>query len=604
MKALEKKVAAVLLSRGALSEGDLELALAQYDGSVALPDLLAEMELAGAGELARARAEADGIDFVSFDEVVASEEALALLPPADAWKLGAVPFKYDSSGVLSVAFAEPSNVFIGDEIRLRAGRPVRLALAEKGDLTRALERYYGPPPERRASASSGLVQLPPRDGDAGSSAAVSTHRLHQQRMRALRQSRAEGQSISRMETRPFEESSDDTLAEMERARAGRGAYEDPTPPADHLAAAAGGDHAPAGLLARALAALAEEGAEEAAFEPGPSLALLRLRGCRGWRKIDTYPTRAHPSLVEKLREAAGLAGQRADIALDHQFLLSTSKGNFLATLYLEPTPHGERALLRVADTRPLLADPVGSLPLPREVTQSLIQRIDGRRGGLLLLTSPHQRDLDWFRCSLLHWLVRNGNRDALSLERPHQRRLPGVTSINCPTEEVLLASLANAAYMNPDILALCPVENGTILNRLFHVALGGTTVIAGMTAAEASMAHHCLHAARVEPFNLLRALTAHLHLVPVPALCPQCARPFAGDHDLPEWARGQEGQELRHATGCEACGGTGEGDELLLATLHGILPGDEEATLEEVASAERQFQTLARSGLVDPRLPI
>lgn len=74
MKALEKKVAALLLSRGVLAEEDLERALARYDGAVPLPDLLAEMGLAGAVDLARAQAEADGMDFVSFDEVVASEE--------------------------------------------------------------------------------------------------------------------------------------------------------------------------------------------------------------------------------------------------------------------------------------------------------------------------------------------------------------------------------------------------------------------------------------------------------------------------------------------------------------------------------------------------
>lgn len=596
MKALEKKVAALLLSRGVLAEEDLERALARYDGAVPLPDLLAEMGLAGAVDLARAQAEADGMDFVSFDEVVASEDALALLSPADAWKLRAIPLEYDHSGALRVAFADPSNVFIGDEIRLRAGRPVRLLLCEPRELLAALERYYGPAPERRGSSSSGMVLLPPASGSADS-----VHRLHQQRVRALRRSSGEVPGISRMETEPFEESREETLAEVERARASRGAYEEPTPAGGQFQAPNGDQHAAPAILSRAIGALVAAGSEEIAFEPGPVTATLRLRGPRGWRKVETYPTLAHPPLLERLREAAGLAEQPDGISLDHQFLLPTLKGDFLATLYLEPAAHGERALLRVAESRPLLPDPLRALPIPRAVADCLGRRLSGRAGGLFLLTAPHQRDLAWFRCSLLAWLVRDGNRDALCLERPHERRLAGVTSIHCPTREVLLASLANASFMNPDILVVCPVENGTILNRLFHVAQGGTTVIAGMTAPDVALAQGCLRAARVEPINLLRGLAVHLHLTKVPCLCRSCSAPLPEEEPLPEWARPEGREGLRRAAGCDACEGTGQGDDLLLADLHAPSPDGEPGTLEEIASADKQLQTLARSGLVDAR---
>lgn len=587
LKALEKKIAALLLSWGILEESRLQEALKDYNEEKPLPDFLRGKGLVTPRDLARARAEAEGLAFVPLDEVIPSEEALAMFPPEVAWTMEVVPVELDPGRLLKVATTRAHDVYLEDELRVHTRCPVTLAACDADDLFAALERYYGPHPDKRRS--SGANRVP----DSGS------HHEHQKLLRSIRQSTPEV-NISQMETQEFEATNLESLEIVEQKRSEMGTYDAPTENTVILNVSPMDPNSPRSILAGAINAMVEEGAEELEVAPRAGKGMMRLRLQNGWKDIGAHDGHKHKTIIGILAKTAGIERDPEGYPQEHQFLLPTPRGRYLATLHLGRTNGWERALVQVPESRPLLENPFAMVRLTDEVVSTMEERVGGKGGGLLLVTSPLERDVAWFLAAIAAWITRRGGCEVLSLERPHDRRLPDVTAINCPTASILLSSLANVSFMKPDALIVSEVENGTVLNRLFHVAQRGTTVVAGMTAPDSRTAGACIKAARVEPMNIIRSLTGHLHVLPVPTLCPKCIRNFGLEESLPSWASKDQRPQFRAADGCADCGDTGRRGTAWVATFDSPDLEKADGSFLNVVDATESARQLALAGKVDP----
>ncbi|MCC5876291.1 MAG: hypothetical protein JJU11_08760 [Candidatus Sumerlaeia bacterium] len=596
MKALEKKIAALLLSWKVLDEGKLQEALKDFDEADSLTEFLLAKGLVGTRDLARAKAEAEGLAFVALDETIPPEEALTVFTPEVAWGMEVVPIEFIPGEMLRIATTRAHDVYLEDEIKVQAGCPVSLVACEEADLMAALERYYGPHPEiRRSSSSSGVNRLPAN----ATGSAVSRSNEHKKLLRSIRDSTTE-LNLSQMETQAFEESRDETLDLVEQERTVRGSYDAPTESSTVLSVSAMDPKSPRSLLAEAINTMIEEQAEELEIAPGTGRGMIRIRVANGWKEIGLHDAHKHKAMVSILRKTAGINVPDDEMPADHQFLIPTPKGRYLATLHLMKSQGWDRALVQVAESRPLLEAPLSMIHLPSEVAGSLEQRLKSKAGGLLLVTSPSERDVSWFLAGMSSWMVRSDCGDILSLERPHDRRIPGVTSINCPTVPVLLASLANVSFMKPDALFVTEVENGTILNRLFHVAQRGTTVVAGMTSPDPATAGACLRAANVEEMNIVRGLAGHLHVMSIPALCPDCIRPLQDDEEAPDWVPEAQRPNLRKADGGPKCNDTGRAGLHWVGSLYAPDKEKADGSILEVTDGMTAARQIVLDGLADP----
>lgn len=591
MKALEKRIAGRLLATGALSESELESALKDYKGDPPLRAYLVDRGFVTPAQACRAEAEVNGLQFVELDEMPSAPEALALFTAPQAWAEQIVPIWFEP-GAATIAIADPNDVIALDSLRLRLKAAVVVLVAERGDLQRALARYYGPNPLERPAkkpltpedseferAATVANEAPMRDvnnthtqldipkldlkpsGGAEpprkqSSSGEISHRDFQRKMREMRESGDEpAGGISQAQTQ-FLASSEETIERVETGRRERGAWEPPRNSAMVEKLGAEVDSPAVSELRALLDQAVEVSAEELELVPAEGALRARFRIDGQWHRTNGYDLFHHQQVVGRLRLMAGLELKPRDIASDHQFLLPTKRGQRLCTLHLEETIEGPRAVVRFTENRLLLDDPTMALGLPPELAEDVLRRLSGKGGGLLFLTATTERTLHHLYYSLFRNLATKSQRDFLSLERAHERRIPGVTAINCPTEDILLASLANASFMNPDVLGVMSVENGTVLRQLINVSMRGTTVIAGLTAPTSAVAHECFRAATVDPMNLLRGVIGHLHVEDAPKLCSDCARPIAERESLPAWAREME-VPFHEAVGCEACSKTG-----------------------------------------------
>lgn len=598
MKAIDKRIAARLLALGELSETELERALSEYGGNGSFPQFLVQRGFISPEAACRAEAEVNGFEFVDLRGFQSDPGALAELSAQEALASRVFPLRVDGDTLL-LAMGDPSNVLSQDSLRLRLRRPVRMVVAMREELEQQLLVHYGPRPSPGGGfgpTSSSSVRVPVSAVRQALEEAAETPLPPPETTPEA----PGGVSLSDAETARFEETSEETLREVEKQRRSRGAYE--------VASNGSGTEAvpfpeteAGAILLRLFEEAVEARAHEVEIQPGEEGARVRHRVRGLWRDAEGYPGDRHPDVVRTLLTMAGLDPEVTEGARDRQLLLSSKGcGDLLGTLFLESTVDGPRVLVRLAENVPLLGRPFLGVGLPAELSEELNLRLTGRGGGLLLLTSADLRALQLVYHSLLRSLSNRGARDVLSLERRAERRVPGITSVNCPTEAVLLASLANASFMIPDILGIEQVESGTVLNRAVSVGVHGTTVLACLRTPHAAAARAAISAARIDPVNAVRGIIGHLHIHAVQRLCQQCARPIADAQTLPPWARELE-TTFHEATGCGYCRETGHAGTIYAP----------EYTIPDLDAADGSFRSVVDNredliaasvaGQIDPR---
>ena len=133
----------ILVDRHVLSRDDLEHAIGESERTgQALPSILLRLGLVGSKDLTAALADQMGLRFIDFLETPIHQDAPELLTGEQARQFNAVPVDFEDHKLV-VAFAEPAD----DEALAQIGRATSYevipAVADRAELTRAIEMIYG-----------------------------------------------------------------------------------------------------------------------------------------------------------------------------------------------------------------------------------------------------------------------------------------------------------------------------------------------------------------------------------------------------------------------------------------------------------------------------
>ncbi len=172
MKTVDDFVLQLALERGLVSLAACRAAeeTAPRDGN-----LLEHLAASGALDrtaLARALAERFDLPFVAFGERVVADEALAAFPRELGRRRGACPWQL-ADGVLWVAFRDPLDVDLIDDLARLCAMPVLPCVAAPDDFARAIERHLGERPDA-ASDRSGEIDAAVEPGAEDVESAVAT----------------------------------------------------------------------------------------------------------------------------------------------------------------------------------------------------------------------------------------------------------------------------------------------------------------------------------------------------------------------------------------------------------------------------------------------
>lgn len=138
-----RPIGQILLSKGMLTEARLEEALAwQKNSGGKLGEVCLALGFVTEDDLLDVLEVQLGLPRVRLDAYLIEPEAVALIPQAVARRHGLIPiFRIDRT--LTVAMADPLNVYAIDEVQQITGLDVDTAIASRREIDDALHRHYG-----------------------------------------------------------------------------------------------------------------------------------------------------------------------------------------------------------------------------------------------------------------------------------------------------------------------------------------------------------------------------------------------------------------------------------------------------------------------------
>jgi type IV pilus assembly protein PilB len=139
---LKDKIANQLVESSLISQQQLELALTEQTKSGgSLGYNLVKTGAISEKAFAEFLSQTYNAPAIDLDELEADEHSIELIPPEVATKFQVVPIKREGR-ILTVAMANPDNIFAIDDIKFITGLEVRPVVATETAIKRAIDRFY------------------------------------------------------------------------------------------------------------------------------------------------------------------------------------------------------------------------------------------------------------------------------------------------------------------------------------------------------------------------------------------------------------------------------------------------------------------------------
>ncbi|HEV7282124.1 MAG TPA: GspE/PulE family protein [Pirellulaceae bacterium] len=136
--------AQLLLKNKIISNDQLKEAEAfSQKQKVDVPEALVKLNYASAEDVTKAVAKAARVEYVDLSARQIPADVIEYVPQSVARENHAVPISIDEDGSLRVAVANPDDVETLEKLRFILNKQVRIAVASKGAILEAINRYYG-----------------------------------------------------------------------------------------------------------------------------------------------------------------------------------------------------------------------------------------------------------------------------------------------------------------------------------------------------------------------------------------------------------------------------------------------------------------------------
>jgi type II secretory ATPase GspE/PulE/Tfp pilus assembly ATPase PilB-like protein len=537
-----QKLGDTLVQLGHLSAADLKEALAieARNHSIPLGQILADMGVVDAQVVKGVMAKKLGIPFVNLRTFDIAPEILKRIAPAMAYRYQVVPLA-ESDNALVIAVDNPMNMAKMDQLRFITGAKFIAVMASEDDIRAALERSYGPAPERGGSA-------PERKGKTAE-------------LPLWRPSDAEV---------PVEELTARLAAESGEVELGE-------------ESAGENDTTLVKLVNKIIMNAVEQKASDIHIEAnsGGKSTRVRFRKDGILVKHHDLPARFRKAVVSRLKIMAQLditeRRKPQDGKIDFSRFGPMRVELRVATI---PTSNGlEDVVLRVLSAATLV--PLESLGFGITTVDS-VKRLISRSHGLFIVCGPTGSG----KTTSLHALLGVLNvpeRKIWTAEDPIEIAQPGLRQVQVNAKIGWTFANAMRSFMrgDPDVIMVGEMRDAETAKIAIEASLTGHLVLSTLHTNGAVESLVRLLDLGMDPFNFADALLGILAQRLVRQLCPNCKTPYtpaSGELEelaseyctdtalqagsiLEEWRRQLSGPErslaLHRAQGCERCNGSG-----------------------------------------------
>ncbi|MFI5370403.1 MAG: ATPase, T2SS/T4P/T4SS family [Candidatus Eisenbacteria bacterium] len=501
-----KRLGDLLIDENVITPQDLADAIdEQRKSGELLGATLVRMGLVTETQVARALQTQLGLPLVDLNEVVADEQAIALIKEELARKYAALPLEIEGRKTLLVAMADPLHVAALEDLRFHGGMFIRPVLALPSAIQDAIDRYYHIDDSMNAVIDRIVAEEPARA------------------------------------TEPAREDEGTTRAidALVRETEGR-----PTVRLTHW------------LLHRAV----EERASDVHIEPHEREIVVRLRVDGLLHVVQRLPKWTQGAILSRLKTLSNL-----DIAERHQpqdGRLTVEFGGRRVDMRVStlPTTHGEKVVIRVVGRLRGGMDLADLGFLPEDL--ATVRRFLSRPQGIVIVTGP----IGTGKTTLLYAALRHihhETRNIVTVEDPVEYQIPGINQVQVDdkSRKTFPSALRAVLRQDPDVIMIGEIRDKETAQIAFRAAATGHLVLTTLHTHDAPSAVSRLIDLGLEPFMVASSLVGVVGMRLVRTLCPRCKEEYevnASNLNRLGVREVTEGTvELFRGRGCPYCRDTG-----------------------------------------------
>ncbi|GIU88685.1 MAG: pilus assembly protein PilB [Acidimicrobiia bacterium] len=493
----------LLVREGLLDPSQLEHALAaQRERGGRLGDVLVALGLVDERELARVLGEQLGVDVVDLRSAQLDPQVLALLPEDVARELHAIPIAVEGERVV-VAVSDPLDETLTDRCITALERPVRLVIAARSDIDRAIGIVY---------RSTARIDDALRDFEA---------RIEEQR--------------AALAPEP-----DDRIVVDENA---------PVVQVVNM------------LLEQAV----RDRASDVHIEPQPDRVRVRVRTDGALHEVLTLPQSVGPSLVSRIKVMADMNIVERRRPQDGQMAVTVGGRDLDVRVSTTGTMFGEKCVLRLLDrSRALLR--LDELGMPDDVAQRYSQLVRSPHGMVVCAGPTGSGKTTTLYATMMEIATDEVNvttiEDPVEYVFPSINQI----QVNEQADITFASTLRSILRQDPDAILVGEIRDVETARIAVQAALTGHFVMTSLHATDAVAALHRFLDMGVEPFLVASSLLGVVGQRLVRKVCPHCVEPYVPDEEERKYYVLGGGDidtvRLVRGAGCNFCGHTGYFDRI------------------------------------------
>jgi type IV pilus assembly protein PilB len=512
-----QRLGTVLLEKGYLTPEALEAALLQQraGGSQGklLGEILVELSLCSEDQVVECLAAEYGVPYAKLDSRIGDPKAAELLP-REYIEANLVMPLYVVRGVLTIAVAEPSNVFLIDEIATLSGLRVQIVAATAKDIRRTITAL----PNSKVFVIDDIIE------DSASA-----------------------------DVTLIEEAIED-IGDVEEIA---------------------GQSPVIRLVNYILYTGVKEGASDIHVEPGDRCLRVRNRIDGRLYKALEVPKHLLPAVTSRIKIMASLDISERRLPQDGRVHVAMDGRKVDLRVSTFPTNRGEKTVLRILDTRSVTLN-LEELGFAEDILREIKQQIE-EPNGIILVTGPTGSGKSTTLYAALNSISSMEN-NVCTVEDPIEYNLPLINQFQVQERVGLTFSKALRTMLrqDPDVIMVGEVRDDETARTAIQAALTGHLVLSTLHTNDACSAVTRLINMGVEPYLIAAALNMILAQRLVRRICPKCRQKYDPPRPIRKALErmGYEIQEFQKGVGCKACRNTGYRGRIGIHEL--LVIGDDE----------------------------
>src|SRR5467141_250247 len=532
-----RRLGDLLVAEGLISEAQLKQALAEQKGKTEkLGSILARLSFITEEQLIGFLSRQYGIPSITLTNIDVDTETLRLVPAQIARKYEILPVKR-IGGTLTLAMADPTNVFALDDIAFMTSLQILPVVAPQATIRKAIEKHY----------------------EGGQT------------------------SMNEMLT---EIAADANVEVLEGETEGKGV--------DVFELKESADEAPVvKLVNMVLVDAIRKGASDLHWEPYEKHFRIRFRIDGVLHEMLSPPKRLEPAIISRLKIMSSLDISERRVPQDGRIKLRFGQREIDFRVSILPTIFGEKAVLRILDKESLQLDltKLGFDPWSFEkFTHAIHQPY-----GMILITGPTGSGKTTTLYSAIS-TINSPEHNIMTAEDPVEYNLKGVNQVqvNDGIGRTFSAVLRSFLRQDPDVILVGETRDLETAQISVRAALTGHLVFTTLHTNDCPSTVARLVDMGIQPFLLSSALLLMLAQRLGRRICKECKQPVEGnEEDLVRYGHVPQGRgsvTLYRGAGCATCNFTGMKGRVAIYEVMPISETIRDMILEDASTAVLRAQ--------------